>query len=230
MLYWGHGKLRRSELDVALESRARALAGATEHDKEDGWEIELAPDFLVFAEYGFYYSIFAPDGRLLRGGGAQAHTIVSAQVGLREQGDQREFVARSPDGATVVVGASLQGLYAERRELLFLIVVAGLAVSVLGLGGGWWLARRTMAPIADLTATAAGLSASDLTQRLDVARTPRELAPLAETLNDAFDRLQTAFEQQTRFTSDASHELRTPLSVVRTQAELALKKARSLEY
>jgi signal transduction histidine kinase len=56
-----------------------------------------------------------------------------------------------------------------------------------------------------------------------------ELAGLANAINGAFDRLQLAFEQQTRFTADASHELRTPLSVVVAQADLATKKSRSPE-
>jgi heavy metal sensor kinase len=102
---------------------------------------------------------------------------------------------------------------------------AGLAL-VLALAGGWFLTTRALAPIDRISRVAAAVSASNLGQRIDRMEMETELGRLAETLNDTFDRLQAAFEQQTRFTSDASHELRTPLSVVTNQAELALRRDR----
>src|SRR5687768_1886179 len=97
----------------------------------------------------------------------------------------------------------------------------------LALAGGWFLADRALRPIERITRTARSVSASNLSQRIDVTQVEGELNELARTLNDAFDRLQRSFEQQTRFTADASHELRTPLSIVLSHAELALKRPRS---
>ena len=42
-------------------------------------------------------------------------------------------------------------------------------------------------------------------------------------------RLETAFAETTRFTADASHELRTPVSLIRTTAEVALRRPRSAD-
>jgi signal transduction histidine kinase len=71
------------------------------------------------------------------------------------------------------------------------------------------------------------MSAGDLNARIAVDRTESELEQVASTLNDAFDRLRLAFEQQRRFTADASHELRTPISVIRAEAEWALDRERT---
>jgi len=97
---------------------------------------------------------------------------------------------------------------------------------LVSLAGGWFLAGRALRPIRRITQAAQAISASNLSQRIDVARMEDELGALARTLNDAFDRLERAFEQQARFTADASHELRTPLSVLISQAQLALARDR----
>src|SRR5204863_1507607 len=97
------------------------------------------------------------------------------------------------------------------------------------LAGGWFLAGRALAPVRRMSEAAAAVTASNLAQRIDVGKTESELGQLAVTLNDAFDRLEKAFERQTRFTADASHELRTPLAIVMSQAELALRKERTPE-
>jgi signal transduction histidine kinase len=86
-----------------------------------------------------------------------------------------------------------------------------------------------------LTEAAAQIGAEDLSRRLKVA-SQDEFGELADTFNamihrleQAFRRLETAFEQQRRFTADASHELRTPLTMITAAASLALKAPRAPE-
>jgi two-component system sensor histidine kinase TctE len=52
----------------------------------------------------------------------------------------------------------------------------------------------------------------------------REVRPLVEAMNGAMGRLQQLIAGQRRFIADASHQLRTPLTVLKTQAELALRE------
>ena len=95
--------------------------------------------------------------------------------------------------------------------------------------GGYWISRRALAPVDQLTTAARAITASQLSRRIDVAATGDELQRLSETLNEMLARLESAFAETTRFTADASHELRTPLAIIRTSAEVALRRPRSAE-
>ncbi len=99
------------------------------------------------------------------------------------------------------------------------LIIAGL--------GGYWLSRRALAPVDEITQAARNIGAQDLGKRLIVHKTGDELERLADTLNEMLGRLEAVFQRITKFTADASHELRTPVSVMRTSAEIALRKSRS---
>ena len=93
-------------------------------------------------------------------------------------------------------------------------------------GGGYWLSRRALSPVDALVQSARAVSGSNLTSRVQKLETGDELQRLADTLNEMLDRIESTFLRITRFTADASHELRTPVSLIRTEAELALRRFR----
>jgi len=88
--------------------------------------------------------------------------------------------------------------------------------------GGWWIAKRALAPVAALTEAAEQITASDFQQRLPVPRNKDEIHRLTAVLNRMIERLETSFQQARRFSADASHELRTPLAVIRAGIESVL--------
>lgn len=110
------------------------------------------------------------------------------------------------------------------RELLYALAPLFLLLAAIG---GHLLSRRALAPVDQLTHAARSIGAQDLSQRLLVPHTGDELERLAGTLNEMLGRLEAAFQRVTQFTADASHELRTPVSVMRTNAEITLRKPRS---
>jgi signal transduction histidine kinase len=88
------------------------------------------------------------------------------------------------------------------------------------------LSGRSLAPVNRIIRTAEEIGVENLSRRLDVPRPRDELWRLTETLNAMLGRIETSFHRITQFTADASHDLRTPVAVIRTTAEIALRKNR----
>ncbi len=116
----------------------------------------------------------------------------------------------------------------EEEELLetfrgVLLIAVPLALVLSGFGG-YFLARKSLAPVISMSETAASISATNLHERLPVKNQRDELGNLATIFNSLLERLENSFEQQRRFMADASHELRTPLAIVRGESEVTLSK------
>jgi heavy metal sensor kinase len=147
--------------------------------------------------------------------------------GPRTRGAYREFVRHTPRGDVIIVGRSISHELAELRQLSIILLGTGAGILALGLVGGWVVATRALRPIESITATALKISSGDLTQRIPQAEAESELGRLVSVLNSAFTRLEAAFSEQARFTTDVSHELRTPVSVIVSQTQMALTRERA---
>jgi heavy metal sensor kinase len=112
------------------------------------------------------------------------------------------------------------------RNLLFLMVPAVLMVACLG---GYWLSLRALRPVDAITSVARSIGVHNLSQRVAVPRTGDELQRMSETWNQVLERLEISVKRIRQFTADASHELRTPLALIRSTAELALRREREPE-
>ena len=138
----------------------------------------------------------------------------------------RSSVNVLPSSEIIWVGCSITPELHELKMTALKLSGVGGIILFFGLAGGWWLVSRAIKPINEISATAVKISAGDLSQRINVAEAESELGQLATVLNSTFARLETAFAQQKQFASDAAHELRTPVSVILTQTQTSLTRAR----
>jgi len=107
----------------------------------------------------------------------------------------------------------------EKRYLPLLVILASLL--------GYWLSARALAPVSRIIQGAERVGVRNLSRRLEVPRAKDELRRLTEHLNAMLDRIEASVKRITQFTADASHDLRTPLALIRTNAELVLRRPRS---
>lgn len=181
-----------------------------------------------------YFVVWRPDGSVLATSlepdelpDPPEHLNPDRQTDAWRRETAREVAVLGPGRTRILVGRSIEPELRELDGLAIRLVLTGAAVFALGLVGGWWLSGRAIGPIQDISATAATVTASSLSRRVDVAHLDSELGQLGTILNGMLARLEAAFARQVEFTADASHELRTPLAVIQTQAELALARPRS---
>jgi two-component system, OmpR family, sensor kinase len=139
----------------------------------------------------------------------------------------RRYVRRfpTPQGTYVLVV-----LFSLRQPEEFLESIRHTFALVIPLGillasaGGYFLARRALAPVASMSEQASLIDATNLDDRLAVVNEGDELGGLARSFNQLLDRLARSIEQQRRFMADASHELRTPIAILRGEADVALAR------
>ncbi len=200
-------------------------------------ELRLSPeDASLFDREAspFYYVVWARDGRILSQSAKAPLPIPAPLRGAaggfplaRTRGELREGFGLGGPGDLILVGRSMAPDLAEMNRRTAWLTMTGLAVMGFGLAGGWWLAGRAIRPVESIGATAERIASGDLSRRIDLTETESELGQLAVVLNSTFARLEAAFLQQTRFTSDAAHELRTPVTVLLTQTQMALARERT---
>lgn len=147
---------------------------------------------------------------------------------LYEGKDRFRAIARSLSASgrsyTLVVLRPLKEQEALLEGASGAFLLGGALALLLASVSGYFLARKSLAPVVAMSETAERMGAANLHERLPVVNARDELGRLAQAFNGLLSRLDDSFEQQRRFMADASHELRTPVAIVRGEAEIALSR------
>jgi two-component system, OmpR family, sensor histidine kinase VanS len=94
---------------------------------------------------------------------------------------------------------------------------------LLGLGGGWFLSGRMLAPLTRITDATRLAATGSLSHRIRLPGRRDEFRELADAFDGMLARLEAHVAEQRKFAANASHELRTPLAVTQTLLDVARK-------
>jgi heavy metal sensor kinase len=252
--YLARAVRERTDQSLADTANSLASNFAAEFEEDqtgDNAAQEVARDFQFEGRQAFIFdeqgravaSSAAPAGGRGRRGWPEPAALSQSLAGLVEtsrgsgraystmhfgESSVRAYAERmSSHGRTffVAVAQSRHGQEEElarvRRAFYVAVPVALLLASL----GGYFLARKSLAPVVAMGERAAHINAESLGERLPVGNERSELGRLARTFNELLARLDVSFEQQRRFMADASHELRTPVAIVCGESEVSLSQA-----
>ncbi|GGD32393.1 sensor histidine kinase [Flavobacterium orientale] len=140
------------------------------------------------------------------------------------------IIYNSTKGKYIIV-ASAENYYelhhsAYLKRTLFISIIAAFIISALI---SLYFSKYIFKPLRKITERVNQISSENLHLRLDAGSKNDELNDLAVTFNTMLDRIETSFETQNNFISNASHELRTPLTAIIGEADVILSKSRSQE-
>ena len=223
--------LQRVDSPAALEALPQRLDDALVGHDAVAVLIRNAEGAVIYA---FHPQAFAP---AQAGGAPLSATGAAWWIGGQQYlGHESQFVLPLPADAAdghrelrvllaIDVSHHQHFLDSVRKRLWLGIALAAVAAALLG----WFAAHRGLAPLRRVTATARGLSADHLDQRLDGRDAPAEVRELVDAFNGMLNRLQSSFRRLTDFSADIAHELRTPISNLMTQTAVALSQARSAD-
>jgi signal transduction histidine kinase len=162
----------------------------------------------------------------------QLQTIISKGKIQFEKNDRQVvgILYQDNQGDFIVLASSVDTYSLRKLQYLKTILIVGfLGSMVVVLLAGWAFAKQALLPITKVVSEVEKISASDLHLRLSNADGHDEVSHLARTFNHMLNRLETAFEMQRTFVSNASHELRTPLTAMIGELDVALMKEREPE-
>jgi signal transduction histidine kinase len=113
----------------------------------------------------------------------------------------------------------------DSEDLIDILTWTVTPAFVLGVGGGWWITRKALAPVTALTEAVEKIHDRNLSEPLARTGNGDEIDRLTEVFNAMTARLDGSFQRIHEFTLHASHELKTPLTVMRGELETTLREA-----
>lgn len=137
--------------------------------------------------------------------------------------------ATAPVELTISYQSSAVTLDRLLDRLALSFVLFGIAAGLIAALVATRVSRAALKPLHATADVIGTIDSANLHRRIEAARLPPELVPMANRLNEMLERIEHAYAQRHQFLADASHELRTPVAALVTTAEVSLRHPRDAQ-
>jgi|GEM_PF-4080260 len=146
---------------------------------------------------------------------------------LQQSNPQRIFVLpfqKNGENYYLVASRQMEEFKATNLAISYWLLI-GLALAFLIImSGGFLIINKAFKPIEDMSFQVGKIKPDDLSQRINVKKSGKEIEILENSINSTLERIEAGVKTIERFSSIAAHELRTPLSVIKSDAQIAMTK------
>ena len=206
----------------------------------DAVKTEMAWEASSDGAENIFLRLLSNDGRelestdmsLWRGVGPSTHALDNLKTGASHVFEtltlpEHEHPVRMVHGiigpdTILQIGESLEEdeefLAIFREVFLPIMAIMTLAAALMG----WFMARRAMTGVEEVTQTAIEISKGAFDRRVPVKVRGDEIERLATTFNDMLDRISVLIREMREMTDNIAHDLRSPLARMRAASEMAL--------
>ncbi len=141
------------------------------------------------------------------------------------------FTDKSEGRYLIQVGVPQDPIMGLLRNWLYSIAISVPLILVLTNFVGRLLANRILKPVYEITDLAKKITQEDLSARIKTKHFDKEMKSLIESFNEMIARLEKSFKHIEQFSYHVAHELKTPLTIIQGEANLLLRRDRTIsEY
>jgi len=230
----------RGRADQDLLAEVRSFSSVVLSQGIEAVKRQAVLESQAAGEKKIFIQLVYPDGRVFSSSNMSyfSNIPVSTEAISRmlDQGEPLFATVSSPDrsheirvvyaligpGLIVHLGHSMDNLtrIIDAFQRTFVAIMAGLFILAAAIG--WFMARRALAGVENVTRTARRISGSSLTERVPVTGRADEIDQLAVTFNQMLDRIQILVTGIKEMTDNIAHDLKSPITRIRGEAEQAL--------
>jgi heavy metal sensor kinase len=231
----------RGRTDQDLLSGVRSFASIMTRQGIEAVKRQAMLESQAAGEKKIFIQLVYLDGRLFSSSNMSYFQNIPVSVEairrMLEQGEPLFASVRSPDrsheirvvyallgpGLVVHLGQAMDDLARVIDAFWKVFAAVMAALFILAVVIGWFMARRALAGVENVTRTARSIADDGrLAERVPVGRGGDEIDRLAATFNRMLDRIQVLVGDIKQMTDNIAHDLKSPLTRIRGQAELAL--------
>jgi signal transduction histidine kinase len=217
------------QLDETLQADKNALAERFALSGLNGL-IRLVSLRVQNQSHDWAYSLISQDHQIIAGNlanwpdfdtpaGAVEFEVSKEADGALSSGYRGEVIAL-PDGYSLLIARSKQGVARAQRKLVNTFIWATLITLILGLLGGYLLSKRAVRRIASINRLCRSIVEGDISQRLSVApQVQDDLDDLSFNINTMLNKIEGLMGEIIQVSDNIAHDMRTPLSHLRMKLE-----------